>query len=104
MIYKREIFGGKELIDFFCKVSVESDKEYCRYVVNFENKSLYNGSYTSYEDGDILYDDLLNPNIKWNVTFDKHSKLLLFKNGDKYVEFDGVDYDYAKDFFEAKEK
>ena len=36
--------------------------------------------------------------------FDKHSELLLFENGDKYVEFDGVDYDYAKDFFLKQRK
>ena len=104
MEYKREIFGGKELMDFFCKDSVESDKEYCRFVVEFENKGIYNGSDTSYEDGDILYRDLLNPNMKWKVTFDKRSELLLFENGENYVEFDGVDYDFTKDFFESNGK
>lgn len=49
MEYKREIFGGKELMDFFCKDYVESDKEYCRFVVDFENKGIYNGSETSFK-------------------------------------------------------
>lgn len=42
--------------------------------------------------------------MKWKVTFDKRSELLLFENGENYVEFDGVDYDFTKDFFESNGK
>lgn len=45
---EREIFGGEELMKFFCKDSVEGDKEYCSFIVDFENYGIYNGTYTSF--------------------------------------------------------
>lgn len=108
MVDEREIFGGKELMDFFCKDAVEGNidnKEFCRFIVDYENKGIYTGSYTSYEDGDVLYNDLLNLNIKWNVTFDysfeDDCEILQFENGNNYVEFDNVVYDDVKYFFET---
>lgn len=38
MVGEREIFGGKELMDFFCKDSVENDKEYCKFIIIFARK------------------------------------------------------------------
>ena len=99
---EREIFGGDaELIKFFCKDSGEdSDKEFCRYIVDYDKKyCIYNGIYTSYEDGDVLYNDLLNPNIKWSVTFEANCEALWFENGENYVVFDNENYDDIKDFF-----
>jgi hypothetical protein len=108
MVDEREIFGGKELMDFFCKDAVEGNidnKEFCRFIVDYENKDIYTESYTSYEDGDALYNDLINPNVKWDVTFDysfeDDCEVLQFENGNNYVEFDNVDYNEVKDFFEA---
>lgn len=103
MVNERQIFGGKELIDFFCKDAVEGNKEYCRFIVDYESKNIYTGTYTSYEDGDVLYNDLLNPNIKWNVTFEysfgSGYEVLQFVNGEQYIEFDEVDYNDVKNFF-----
>ena len=105
MVNEKQIFGGKELLKFFCKDAVEGDKEFCRFIVDYENKGIYTGISTSYEDGGILYQDLLNPGIKWNVTFDysfeDNSEVLQFENGEQYVEFDNVDYNDVKDFFET---
>lgn len=108
MVDEKEIFGGKELMNFFCKDAVEGNidsKEFCRFIVEYENKGIYTGSYTSYEDGDALYNDLLNPNVKWDVTFDysfeDDCEVLQFENGNNYVEFDNVDYNDVKDFFET---
>jgi len=108
MVNEREIFGGEELLKFFCKDAIENNidsKEFCRFIVEYVNKGIYTGSYTSYEDGNILYQDLLNPDIKWNVTFDYSfeavGEVLQFENGKQYVEFDGENYDDVKDFFEA---
>ena len=108
MVDEREIFGGKELMDFFCKDAVEGNidrKEFCRFIVDYENKCIYTGYYTSHEDGDALYNDLLNPNVKWDVTFDysfeDDCEVLQFENGENYVEFDNVVYDEVKYFFET---
>ena len=107
MVDEREIFGGKELMDFFCKDSVENDKEYCKFIVDYENKGIYAGSYTSYEDGDTLYNDLINPNVKWNVKFyysvGSDCEVLLFENDENYVEFDNENYNEVKYFFETNE-
>lgn len=108
MVDERGIFGGKELMNFFCKDAVEGNidnKEFCRFIVDYEKKGIYSGYYTSYEDGDALYNDLLNPDIKWDVTFDysfeADGEVLQFENGNNYVEFDNVDYNDVKDFFET---
>lgn len=102
---EREIFGGEELMKFFCKDSVESDKEYCSFIIDFENYGIYTGTYTSFEDGDSLYNDLLNPTIKWKVIYDNPfeagCKILEFENGEQYVKFVGVEYNDVKDFFEV---
>ena len=103
MVDEREIFGGKELMNFFCKDAVEGNidnKEFCRFIVEYVNKGIYTGNYTSYEDGDILYQDLLNPDIKWNVTFD-YSFEDDCENGNNYAEFENVDYNDVKYFFET---
>ena len=42
MVDEREIFGGKELMNFFCKDAVESDKEHCKFIVDFEKKGIEN--------------------------------------------------------------
>lgn len=55
----------------------------------------------------MLYKDLCNPNIKWNITFDcsfrAYSEILRFENENNHIEFEGIDYDYdkIKNFFEA---
>lgn len=54
---ERQIFGGKELIDFFCKDAVEGGKEFSRFIVDSEDKAIYIGIYTSYDNGDVLYND-----------------------------------------------
>ena len=108
MVDEREIFGGKELMDFFCKDAVEGNidrKEFCSFIVDYENKCIYTGYYTSYEDGDALYNDLLNPNVKWDVTFDysfeDDCEVLQFENGNNYIELDNVAYNDVKYFFET---
>ena len=105
MVNEKQIFGGKELMKFFCKDAVEGDKEYCRFIVDYQNKGIYDGSYTSYEDGDALYNDLINPNLKWDVTFDysfeDDCEVLQFENGNNFVEFDNVDYNEVKYFFKT---
>ena len=106
MVDETEIFGGEELLKFFCKDAGEGDKEFCRFIVDYDKKyCIYTGISTSYEDGDVLYNDLLNPNIKWNVTFDysfeADGEVLQFENGEQYVEFDNENYNDVKDFFEA---
>ena len=110
MVNEREIFGGEELMKFFCKDAIKNNidcKEFCRFIVEYEFKRIYTGIYTSYEDGDALYNDLLNPNIKWNVTwdysFEADGEVLQFENGEQYVEFNSENYDDVKDFFEANE-
>lgn len=98
MTNERQINGGNELMNFFCKHGFGDGKGYCEFIV--EDDRIYCGAFTSYNDGEILYHDLLNPNIKWNVTFDKFNKLLRFENGNNYVYFVMVYYD-VKDFFEV---
>lgn len=109
MVNERQINGGNELMNFFCKDAIKGsidNKEYCRFIVDYENKGIYTGIYTSYEDGDVLYNDLLNSNIKWNVTwdysFEADTEVLEFENGEQYVEFDEFEYDEVKDFFKTK--
>lgn len=104
MVSERQIFGGEKLMNFFCKDAVEGNKEYCRFIVDYENKCIYIGISTSYEDGDVLYNDLLNLNIKWNVTFEADNEVLQFKNREQYVEFDNVNYNDVKGFLETKIK
>lgn len=105
MVNERQINGGNELMNFFCKDAVEDNKEYCKFIVDYENKGIYTGIYTSYEDGDLLYNDLMNPNIKWNVTwdysFEADTEVLEFENGEQYVEFDKLEYNDVKDFFKV---
>lgn len=105
MVRKRQIHGGKELIDFFCKDADEGNKEYCKFIIDYENKGIYTGTYTSYEDGDSLYNDLLNPNIKWDVTFNYSigscCEILLFENTENWIEIDVIDYNGVKNFFKA---
>lgn len=64
-------------------------KEYGKFIVDYEKKCIYTGILTSYEDEDELYNDLLNPNIKWNVTFDdsygSNCEVLQFENGENYI-------------------
>ena len=107
MTNERQINGGNELMNFFCKD--EDKKEYCKFIVDDENKCIYTGIYTSYEDEDELYNDLMNPNIKWNViTFEfdyspeSNCEVLCFENDENYIEFIGVDYNDVKDFFKVK--
>ena len=41
MVDEREIFGGKELMDFFCKDAVEGNidrKEFCSFIIIFARK------------------------------------------------------------------
>lgn len=104
MVSERQIFGGEELMNFFCKDAVEGNKEYCRFIVDYENKRIYIGISTSYEDGDVLYNDLLNLNIKWNVTFEADDEVLQFENREQYVEFDNVNYNDVKGFLETNLK
>lgn len=54
----------------------------------------------------IIFRDLLDTNMKWNVTFDypleAGCEVLQFENNKNCIEFSGVDYEEVKDFFKSR--
>ena len=113
MANKRKIFGGEELMKFFSSIicanaSNKDLKAHYKYFIMFIEHYWYCNPfvYTTYKDGAMLYKDLLDTNMKWNVIFDypweAGCEVLQFENGNNCIEFSGVDYKEVKDFFKSR--
>lgn len=113
MVKKRKIFGGEELMKFFSSFIYinPSNKDlkafYKYFIMSIKDNWYWNHFvYTTYKDMQILLRDLLDPNMKWNVTFDypweAGCEVLHFETDKNCIEFSGVDYNDVKDFFKTK--